>query len=50
VGSGDLTILHKRNSEGHKGNSGKILVIGGGPYSGAPDLAAFAALKGVQTL
>ena len=45
VGPGDLTMLHRRKSEGHKGDSGKILVIGGGPYSGAPALAALAALK-----
>lgn len=45
VGPGDLMLLHKRKSSGHKGDSGKILVIGGGPYSGAPALAGFAALK-----
>lgn len=45
VGPGDLTMLHRRKSEGHKGDAGKILVIGGGPYSGAPALAALAALK-----
>jgi len=45
VGPGDLTMLRKRNPEGHKGDSG-ILVIGGGPYSGAPALAALAALRG----
>lgn len=45
VGPGDLMMLHKRKSEGHKGDSGKILVIGGGPYSGAPALAGLAALK-----
>ena len=45
VGPGDLTMLHRRQSEGHKGDSGKILVIGGGPYSGAPALAALAALR-----
>ncbi len=45
VGPGDLIMLHRRKSEGHKGDSGKILVIGGGPYSGAPTLAALAALK-----
>jgi NAD(P)H-hydrate epimerase len=45
VGPGDLTMLQKRKSRGHKGDSGKILVIGGGPYSGAPALAALAALK-----
>ena len=45
VGLGDLTMLQKRSSEGHKGSSGRILVIGGGPYSGAPALAALAALR-----
>lgn len=45
VGPGDLTMLYRRKSEGHKGDSGKILVIGGGPYSGAPAFAALAALR-----
>lgn len=45
AGPGDLMLLSKRESEGHKGDSGKILVIGGGPYSGAPAFAALAALK-----
>ncbi|RXA20260.1 NAD(P)H-hydrate dehydratase [Methanosarcina sp. MSH10X1] len=45
AGPGDLMMLHRRESGGHKGDSGKILVIGGGPYSGAPALAALAALK-----
>jgi ADP-dependent NAD(P)H-hydrate dehydratase / NAD(P)H-hydrate epimerase len=45
VGPGDLTMLHKRRPEEHKGNAGRILVIGGGPYSGAPALAALAALR-----
>ena len=38
-------MLYKRRPEGHKGNAGRILVIGGGPYSGAPTLAALAALR-----
>lgn len=45
TGPGDLMMLYRRKSEGHKGDSGKILVIGGGPYSGAPTLAALAALR-----
>ncbi|MGB9938740.1 NAD(P)H-hydrate dehydratase [Methanosarcina sp.] len=45
VGPGDLMMLYRRKSLGHKGDSGKILVIGGGPYSGAPALAALAALR-----
>jgi NAD(P)H-hydrate epimerase len=45
VGPGDLEMLYRRKTSEHKGDSGKILVIGGGPYSGAPALAALAALK-----
>lgn len=45
VGPGDLQMLQKRKTEARKGNAGKVLVIGGGPYSGAPALAALAALK-----
>ena len=45
TGPGDLMTLNRRESSGHKGDSGRILVIGGGPYSGAPALAALAALK-----
>jgi hydroxyethylthiazole kinase-like uncharacterized protein yjeF len=45
VGPGDLQMLQKRKPEAHKGNAGRILIIGGGPYSGAPAFAALAALK-----
>ncbi|WP_440952990.1 NAD(P)H-hydrate dehydratase [Methanococcoides sp. FTZ1] len=45
VGSGDLKVLKKRRDDSHKGQSGRILIIGGGPYSGAPALAAMAALR-----
>lgn len=45
VGPGDLQMLQKRKPEAHKGNAGRILIIGGGPYSGAPALAALAALR-----
>ena len=45
VGPGDLGLLKKRSSESHKGDSGRILVIGGGPYTGAPALTALAALR-----
>jgi len=45
VGAGNLQLLSGRKAGGHKGDSGKILVIGGGPYSGAPALAALAALR-----
>jgi ADP-dependent NAD(P)H-hydrate dehydratase / NAD(P)H-hydrate epimerase len=45
VGPGDLWLVGKRAPESHKGDSGRILVIGGGPYSGAPALTAMAALR-----
>jgi NAD(P)H-hydrate epimerase len=45
VGEGDLWLLGRRALESHKGDSGRILVIGGGPYTGAPALSAMAALR-----
>ncbi|QZA87950.1 NAD(P)H-hydrate dehydratase [Salinarchaeum sp. IM2453] len=44
VGPGDLLVLD-RESDAHKGDHGEILVIGGGPYTGAPALSAQAALR-----
>jgi ADP-dependent NAD(P)H-hydrate dehydratase / NAD(P)H-hydrate epimerase len=45
VGPGDLWLVGRRTPESHKGDSGRILVIGGGPYTGAPALTAMAALR-----
>jgi NAD(P)H-hydrate epimerase len=44
VGPGDLLSLSRR-SDSHKGDHGEVLVVGGGPYTGAPALAAQAALR-----
>ena len=44
VGPGDLLSL-SRPAESHKGDFGHVLVIGGGPYTGAPALTAQAALR-----
>ena len=44
VGPGDLRG-RRRAAESHKGDHGKLLVVGGGPYTGAPALAAQAALR-----
>ena len=44
VGPGDL-LGRKRAAESHKGDHGELLVIGGGPYTGAPALAGQAALR-----
>ncbi|MDD4127722.1 MAG: NAD(P)H-hydrate dehydratase [Methanomicrobium sp.] len=46
TGKGDLTLIPKKKSDAHKGDGGRVLVIGGGPYQGAPYLAALAALRG----
>jgi ADP-dependent NAD(P)H-hydrate dehydratase / NAD(P)H-hydrate epimerase len=45
VGEGDLWLIGRRSQGSHKGDSGRILVIGGGPYTGAPALSALAALR-----
>ena len=44
VGRGDLLRL-SREPQSHKGDHGEVLVIGGGPYVGAPALAGQAALR-----
>ncbi len=45
TGRGDPLLIKKRDSEVHKGIGGNILIIGGGPYHGAPSLAGLAALR-----
>ena len=46
IGPGDLQILYPRPFKGsRKGQNGRVLVVGGGPYAGAPALTAFAALR-----
>jgi len=44
VGPGDLSYL-ERDPTAHKGDFGRVLVVGGGPYAGAPALTAHAALR-----
>ena len=44
VGPGDLLSI-RRDPDARKGESGRVLVIGGGPYTGAPALAAQASLR-----
>jgi len=47
AGPGDVTIISKpRPHESHKGDFGRLLIVGGSEvYSGAPALAALAALR-----
>ena len=44
VERGDLLRL-SRDPTAHKGDFGRVLVVGGGPYTGAPALAAQSALR-----
>ncbi|XVH31326.1 NAD(P)H-hydrate dehydratase [Haloferacaceae archaeon DSL9] len=44
VGPGDLRRVG-RESDSHKGENGDVLVIGGGPFTGAPALSASAVLR-----
>ncbi|MFA5294115.1 MAG: NAD(P)H-hydrate dehydratase [Methanoregulaceae archaeon] len=45
TGEGDLLMVRKRRPDAHKGNGGEVLVIGGGPYQGAPYLCGLGALR-----
>jgi NAD(P)H-hydrate epimerase len=44
VERGDLLRL-SRDPQSHKGDNGEVLVVGGGPYAGAPALSSQAALR-----
>ena len=43
VGPGDMAHYPIPKTKSHKGQNGHLLIIGGGPYTGAPALSAFAA-------
>ncbi|MCG7844561.1 MAG: NAD(P)H-hydrate dehydratase [Methanomassiliicoccales archaeon] len=45
LGPGDLVHYPVPATDAHKGQNGRVLVIGGGPYSGAPALAGMAAYR-----
>jgi hydroxyethylthiazole kinase-like uncharacterized protein yjeF len=45
AGPGDVRLAMKRNARSRKGDNGRVLIVGGGPFSGAPTLAALAALR-----
>ncbi|MDV0442908.1 NAD(P)H-hydrate dehydratase [Methanorbis rubei] len=44
-GEGDLLLIPEKSAVSHKGSGGTVLVVGGGPYQGAPFLAGVAALR-----
>jgi hydroxyethylthiazole kinase-like uncharacterized protein yjeF len=45
TGPGELTLVPVRPPDAHKGAGGTVLVVGGGPYQGAPYLAGLGALR-----
>jgi NAD(P)H-hydrate epimerase len=45
TGPGDLLLVKKRRPDAHKGNGGEVLIVGGGPYQGAPYLCGLGALR-----
>jgi hydroxyethylthiazole kinase-like uncharacterized protein yjeF len=44
-GPGDFSLMPRRKKDAHKGDAGRVLVIGGGPYTGAPAFAGMAAMR-----
>jgi len=45
MGPGDLTLVPRRGAKARKGENGEVLIVGGGPYQGAPYLAGLGALR-----
>jgi hydroxyethylthiazole kinase-like uncharacterized protein yjeF len=45
TGPGEFRFYPTASERGSRGRNGRVLVIGGGPYSGAPALAALAAIR-----
>ncbi len=45
VGPGEFVYYPKPKKESHKGDNGRLLIIGGGPYTGAPALAGLSAYR-----
>ncbi|HMK16482.1 MAG TPA: NAD(P)H-hydrate dehydratase, partial [Methanomicrobiales archaeon] len=45
MGPGDITLVPRRGAKARKGENGEVLIIGGGPYQGAPYLAGLGALR-----
>ena len=45
TGPGELLLYPKFDSKKHKGQNGKVAIVGGGPYSGAPALAGLGAYR-----
>ncbi|MCD6383848.1 MAG: NAD(P)H-hydrate dehydratase [Thermoplasmata archaeon] len=46
TGPGELALFPPTPKKGHKGDGGVVMVVGGGPYTGAPILSSLAAIRG----
>ena len=46
TGPGELLLYPKWNSEKHKGQNGRVAIVGGGPFQGAPALAGLGSYRG----
>jgi len=44
IGPGEFIYYPKPDPDSHKGDNGRILVVGGGPFTGAPALAGMGAM------
>lgn len=44
-GPGEFALLPTRRRDAHKGDAGRVLVIGGGPYTGAPAFTGMSAMR-----
>lgn len=46
IGPGELSTYYpKPKKDSHKGENGRLMIVGGGPYYGAPALSSFAAQR-----
>jgi len=45
TGPGEMLLFPKLDKKKHKGQNGKVAIIGGGPFSGAPALAGLGAYR-----
>lgn len=50
TGPGEMLLFPKIDGKKHKGQNGKIAIIGGGPFKGAPALAGLGAYRGGSDL
>ena len=45
IGPGEMMFYPRPHPESHKGQNGRLLVVGGGPFTGAPAFVGFAAYR-----